>query len=103
MVVSEIVTIVQDLQKKGIKFDDNVSHKEGFWGQVCTVLGIPNNKNNRYRLQSAFHKVNYYFLGLSNQIKSNQIKSNIFIVTHHVCKLTDCEIIRYKTLPWQYK
>ncbi len=32
-----------------------------------------------------------------------QIKLNIFIVTHNVHKCTDDAILRYKTVPWQYK
>ncbi len=31
------------------------------------------------------------------------LKSNLFIATHHVHKCTDGEILRYKTVPWQYK
>ncbi len=31
------------------------------------------------------------------------LKSNLFIATHHVHKCTDGEILKYKTVPWQYK
>ncbi len=41
--------------------------------------------------------------GINVFLNMDQIKSNLFIVTHHVHKCTDGEILRYKTVPWQYK
>ena len=66
---------VKELQNNGVNIDEKVSEKESFWGKVCTNLGIPNNKNNRYRLLKLhlFHKVCAYFYSISQFILLNII------------------------------
>lgn len=46
--------IIDDLKKSGISLQDNSTHKDGFWSEVCTGLQIPNNRNNRYRVHKAY-------------------------------------------------
>lgn len=55
----DIFTIVQNLLKRGVPFDDKTSSSCGFWAHVCSGLGISNNKTSRYRLLKAYwrHKV----------------------------------------------
>ncbi len=53
--------------------------------------------SNENKLSSILKCMAFYFINIIlDQIKS--IKSNLFIVTHHVHKCTDGEILRYKTL-----
>jgi len=51
------VETVEVLKKKLSDYDDNITNKDGFRGQVCIALAIANTKNNRYNLQNVFHKV----------------------------------------------
>ncbi len=46
----DIVRKAQCLKEKGVQFDVIVSQREGFWGQMCKALGIPNSKKNRQKI-----------------------------------------------------
>lgn len=58
----DVIVETVELLKKKINFEYNVTPKDGFWGQVCIALAIPNTKNNRYKLKRTFHKVSMFCL-----------------------------------------
>ncbi|XP_049330083.1 uncharacterized protein LOC111193619 [Astyanax mexicanus] len=60
----EILNKIKDLQISDITLDASLSNVTDFWGKVCSELGIPNNKRNRYRLRRV-HECHKHAAGLS--------------------------------------